>query len=71
MRKELLTKHDPAKVLRIKKLVMRDWLWLSVWYIRLKKISKGVTPYSVLQIEEAVKAKDFANPVAKVKKARL
>ncbi len=71
LRKDVIEKYGKERVAKMKRLNIRDWLWLSVWYVRLKKISRGITPYSILRIEEAVRKEDFSNPVEKVRAARL
>ena len=39
---------------RKKSQLIRDWFQLVLWYVRLRKASKGATPYKLLEIEEAI-----------------
>jgi|TARA_B110000285_G_scaffold14549_1_gene14348 hypothetical protein len=34
--------------------VIRDWFWLVIWFIRLRKSAQGTTPEKLIQIEERI-----------------
>jgi hypothetical protein len=42
-----------------------------LWYVRLRRASKGATPYKLLEVEEAIQAKNLQNALAKVKRASV
>jgi hypothetical protein len=39
---------------RRKVLIIRDWMQLVLWYVRLKRASRGATPFKLLEVEAAV-----------------
>jgi hypothetical protein len=39
--------------------------------VRLRKVSKGATPYRLLEVEEAIQAKSLQNALVKVKRASV
>jgi len=51
--------------------VIRDWFELVLWYVRLRKASKGATPYKLLEVEEAIQAKSLQNAISKIKRASV
>ncbi len=51
--------------------LIRDWFQLVLWYVRLRRASKGGTPYKLLELEEAMQSKQLQNAVAKVKRASI
>ena len=51
--------------------VVRDWWQLVLWYIRLRKISKGVMPYKLLEVEAQYQSLNLQNALAKAKRANL
>ena len=50
------TGDSTAKKARIRKMIIRDWLYMVLWYVRLKKQAKGRTPYPLLEVERQVHA---------------
>lgn len=51
--------------------VIRDWFELVLWYVRLRRASKGATPYKLLEVEEAIQAKSLQNAISRVKRASV
>jgi hypothetical protein len=56
---------DPDSIHK-KRLVIRDWLMISLWYVRLKKCAQGSTPESLLEIEARVQKAKLSNVLMKV-----
>lgn len=44
---------------------------MVLWYVRLRKVVKGSTPFSLLEVERAIQAKNLQGAVGKVKRASL
>jgi hypothetical protein len=52
---QLIDNPDAShKFARRKVLIIRDWMQLVLWYVRLKRASKGATPFKLLEVEAAV-----------------
>jgi hypothetical protein len=34
--------------------IIKDWFKLILWYVRLRKVAKGYTPFSLLEVEAAI-----------------
>lgn len=56
---------------RRKILIIRDWMQLVLWYVRLKRASKGATPFKLLEVQAAVQGQSLNNALVKAKKATL
>ena len=37
--------YDTPMAKRKRRLIIRDWFQMALWYIRLKKAARGVTPF--------------------------
>lgn len=51
--------------------VIRDWFWLVIWFIRLRKSAQGTTPEKLIQVEERIQRNKFFNGVTRVKQSKL
>lgn len=51
--------------------LIRDWFQLVLWYVRLRRASKGATPYKLLELEEAMQQRSLQNAVTKAKRATV
>jgi hypothetical protein len=51
--------------------VIRDWFKLIIWYVRIRKAARGITPIKLLNIEERIQKQKLFNCVQKVKLGRL
>ena len=52
-------------------MTIRGWFQMVLWYVRLRKSSKGPTPFSLLEIEQLIHQNTYQNALAKVRKAQL
>lgn len=48
------TKKLSGNIEKIRKLVIRDWWCLVLWYVRLRKAVKGQTPFKLLEVERHI-----------------
>jgi hypothetical protein len=37
-----------------RRLLIRDWWQMALWYVRLKKAAQGQTPFQLLEIEATI-----------------
>lgn len=51
--------------------MVRDWFRLILWYVRLRKAARGVTPIKLLKVEERIQRQKLQHCVQRVKQARL
>ncbi len=51
--------------------LIRDWFQLVLWYVRLRRASKGATPFKLLELEEALQQRSLQNAVMKAKRATV
>lgn len=51
--------------------LIRDWFQLVLWYVRLRRASKGATPFKLLELEEAMQQRSLQNAVMKAKRATV
>lgn len=58
-------------MIRKKKLVIKDWFKLVLWYVRLRRAARGQTPFILLDIEAQIQSKALTNALIKARKASL
>ena len=44
----------PIEIEEKRKVVVHDWWYLIIWYVRLRKAARGVTPKKLLYVEERI-----------------
>ena len=44
----------PPDIEAKRKAVIRDWFKLIIWYVRIRKAARGITPIKLLHIEERI-----------------
>lgn len=47
--------YESQLALKKRRLIIRDWWQMALWYVRLKKAAKGQTPFKLLDIQATMR----------------
>ena len=61
----------PSDIEDKRRAVVKDWFKLIMWYVRLRRCARKITPIKLLEIEERIQKHKLKDCVKKIKKARL